>query len=225
MTRRRSVVSSLLAVALSLPALTLAQEPKPSPRPMRLSVSGGTVANLSADASGVVPFSRISVDAPISTSAMGPRLRVEFDLTGLSGESVATGDPQSYRAIEFAASLRQPLPRPLLASIYVETGFASRLPGDPAPRDKAPRWVAGGLGLENDSGTAGFDVGIAGDQRLSGRYVLAAHAKGHVKVYETKGVSVSIVGSAILGISFRTPATPTASPPRDSIRAGISLGV
>ena len=202
-------------------------EPAPEPTPppnMKLSLLAGGVASLSADASGVAPLVRIRAEARLSKSDKGPNIHVLADLTALPGESIALEDPQTYRALEFSAALSQPLPSPLLFSVYAEAGFASRLPSDPAPRDRSAKWGSAGFLFQTKDRAGRLTLGLGGDQRLSGEWVAAVQVTGHVKIREAKGVSVYLVGSAVLALDLgaRNAAAPIA---RDSVRAGIAIGI
>jgi len=205
-----------------------AVEPEPPPPNLRLSILGGGLASLSADASGVVPFARIGAEARLTKTERGPSLHVVVDLTAEPGDSVTIEDPQTYRGIEFSAGVSQPLGGPLLFSTYAEIGFVSRLPSDPAPRDRTAKWVSAGLLFQTKGREHRLALGLGRDQRLNGSWVTAVQVSGQVKLRESKGISVYLVGSAVLSLEVPLPAGSTFagySPPRDSVRCGIALGV
>lgn len=210
---RAALVGGLLFCANSV----LAQEPAPS---MRLTVLAGSIASLSADASGVAPLARVAVDAPLAGSARAPSLHVVADLTALPGEQISLQDPQTYRALEFSVALSQPLHPALRFGLWAEAGFASRLPGDTQPRDRAPRWGSMGLRFAS-SARAHLTVGIGGDQRLSGVWVPAVQIAGKVALATVKGVRVCLIGSAVLGLDVTGAYGPAT---RDLVRVGITVG-
>ncbi len=194
-------------------------EPGPEHPTMRLSVLAGSLASLSADASGVTPLARLAVDSPLSTKSGWPSLHVVADLSALPGESLEVQDPSTFRAIEFSAALSQPLHERLRFSLYAEAGFASRLPGDTRPRDRAPRW--GSLGFRVATSDRGhLTIGAGGDQRLSGQWVPAVQVAGAVQLLEVFGGRAFLVGSAVLGLDVTGSGPDT----RDVIRVGLAIG-
>jgi len=234
-----------LALVFALPVLALAQPPplpwdgpaqpvlpatEPSPTPnLRISVMAGGLASLSADASGVSPFARIKTEARLTKTERGPSMHVTLDLTALPGDSVTLEDPQTYKAIEASVGASQPLGGPLLFSAYAEMGFASRLPRDPQPRDRSAKWVAAGFLFQTHDREHRLTLTVARDQRLADRWVTAVQVAGQVKLRESKGLAVYLVGSASLSVEAPMAATTAGAghhldPPRDSIRAGIAIG-
>ena len=207
------------------PYLQAADPPSPTPEPnLRVSILAGGLASISADASGVAPMARIRTEARLTKSAAGPSLHVVADLTALPGESVALEDPQTFKALEFSAGISQPLPGPLLFALYAEGGFASRLPADTAPRDRSAKWAALGFLFQTKDRAHRLALGIGRDQRLSGQWVTAVTASGHVKLREERGISVYLVGSAVL--SMETELVGNLRPvARDSIRIGVAVGL
>jgi hypothetical protein len=184
----------------------------------------GGVASLASDAGmGLTPFIALQIDVPVADSFYAPHVVVTPILTALPGETLDLGDAETFRAIEATVGLSQALSKKVRFSLYGEFGFATRLPGDPSPRNRTARWAAGGLKFQGSRGL--LMVLFGADQRLTNYYAPAVLINGVVslKTFERfKNMNVSLVGSAILGVeaaAYGYPAT------KDIVRVGISAGL
>lgn len=190
-----------------------------------ISVRGlaGPMGAIATDAeTKVEPYISLQVQAPLSTSARGPRLSTQLELIPLQGEAVGLSAPTTFKALELGVAVVQPLPRPMLFSVYLEGGFASRLATSEEPVTRLPGWWSFGLVFATKDGDHLLRVGMGPDERLSGDWAATIHVSGRAKVGERGGVSLYLVGSAIRALDlsaygYRTPA-------RDSIRVGIAVG-
>lgn len=209
-----AVLALLLALALPLHA----QEP------VKLSMNAGALAVLSSSTTaGATPTLRLGVDAPLDHRNS---LMVQADLSGLPGSPVPdTGDVESFKSIEMSVGLSHDF-EAFSGSPYIEGGFATRLPGDSAPRVRAARWAAAGVIFQAD--TAGYlKVGLGVDQRLPGakRYQAAITLSGSVRLWNAEDkdgketARLSLVVSSILGIGG------SAQSAGDLVRVGVVVGV
>lgn len=212
-------VTAVVLVAGSLWS-EVARAQSPRPEDVELSALAGGVVSLATEAEvGVSPLMALEVATPLSSWEMTPRLRVRLKLTDLPGETVVLQDPRSYRAVEASMTICQPIDDSIYIDLCLEAGFASRLPTDPGPLNKAARWGAG-LARFGRTGRGWLTVGLARDQRLDGLYRWTAVVAGAVKMAEAFGVEAQVVGDAILGIETG----PNASR-RDLVRVGLAVGV
>jgi hypothetical protein len=185
-------------------------------------LAGGGVSLGSEAPAAPMPTMRVEVGVPVADWKKTPRLHVQLDLSALPGETLSLEEPATFRALEFHLTLCQPIADSLYLDLCGEAGFASRLPGDPEPRDKAVRWGAG-LVRFGRFGRGWLTVGLGADQRLDGLYRPAAVVAGAVKLYQSealKGASVQLVGDAILAIDVYG-----SNARRDVIRIGMAVGV
>ncbi|HKQ02664.1 MAG TPA: hypothetical protein VJ735_20265 [Actinomycetes bacterium] len=186
-------------------------------------LAGGGVSMGSEASAAVTPMARVDVGVPVASWRMAPRLHVQLDLSALPGQAVSLEDPATFRALEFRLTLCQPIADSLYLDLCTEAGFASRLPGDPEPRDRAVRWAAG-LVRFGRFGRGWLTVGVGGDQRLDGFYRPAVEVAGALKLYRAdtgplRGGSVQLLGDAVLGIDVYGT-----GPRRDVIRIGMAVG-
>jgi len=202
-------------------------------QPVHVCVTTGGAVVLSGEASAAVtPTAHISVRGPIvfggTTDGKGKTplgFGAELELTGLPGETVDAGKVESIKALELAVSIERVIGKldgapPVTTALYLESGFATRLPHDPAPHDRYPRWLSAGVRLRQ--GDHYFAAAIGADQRLDGTYAPAAEISGQVGVDTgLKGISVLLRGSAILGLS---PPGYAVAGRRDVVRIGVVLG-
>lgn len=237
---RPAPVVAVLAV-LAAPALAQDAGPVPAPSPSPAAVhvcltTGGDVVLSGEAGTAVTPSARISVRGPLvlgGTKAGDGKAALGFGadlkLTGLPAETLYGGHLTNLKAIELAVSIDRVIGRmgngagALTTALYVESGFASRLPGRAEPRDTYARWIAGGLRLA--AGDSYFSAALASDQRLDGTYQLAALIAGQVAIVPpdkspVKGVGMLLEGSAILGL--QTYAGLGAK--RDVARLGLVIG-
>jgi hypothetical protein len=214
----RPTLRGALALAFLWSTVAAAEEP------VHVSVlAGGGVSMGSEAEAALTPMVRVEVGVPVASWRKAPRLHVQVDLSALPGEALSLEDPTTFRALEARLALCQPLAESLYLDLCAEAGFASRLPGDPEPRDRAVRWGAG-LVRFGRFGRGWLTVGLGADQRLDGAYRPAAVIAGAVKLYEAKqgplaGGTLQLVGEAVLGLDVYG-----ASPRRDVIRIGMAVG-
>lgn len=204
-----------------------ADEPAPAPTPAPPSIrvralAGGLTALATDTKTSVEPLASLQVEAPLSTSFRGPKLSVQLDLTALPGEAIDMADPSTFNALELGVAIVQPLPRPLLFSVYAEGGFASRLATSEEPVTRLPSWWSFGFVFATKDGDHALKIGAGPDERLSGEWAATVHVSGRAKIQQVGSVSVYVVGSALRALDlaaygYRTPA-------RDSIRLGVALG-
>jgi hypothetical protein len=200
----------------------VAAAPTPSQSPIRIRAMGGALTALATDAEATVqPLASIGVEAPLSTSARGPSLEVQADLTALPGEAIDFSDVRSFRALEFTVGISQPISAALLFRLYADGGFASRLATSEEPVARLPGWWSIGCLFRTKDRSHSLKVGLGADQRLSGDWAAAVHVSGAAKVGERAGVSMYLVGSLIRALDLR-PYYQT--PRRDSLRVGVALG-
>jgi len=240
-------VKDKLPPAPGKPAVTCAAEGKPCPIPGAVTttfeMSVGGIASLSVDAVGVEPFVRTAVDWPLlkddqdkpppaghlPRSALGPLIRAQVDITGLVGDQLNVSDPATFKAVEVELGIEQPLSSKIAARFAALGGFSTRLATDRShPRDRSAKY--GSVGIAFSGARGRLFAGLGGDQRLSGEWELACLVEGTVNLYvdnggadgrgALKGMTVSLVGSAILGLQEYV------GPPisRDSVRMGIAIG-
>jgi hypothetical protein len=219
----------LVLLGLATPALA-------AESPVHLCITTGGAVVLSGESSAAMtPSAHISVRGPVvlggTTDGKGKTplgFGAELELTGLPGETVAASEVESIKALELAVSIERVIGKldgadPVTTALYVESGFATRLPHDPAPRDRYPRWAA--LGLRLRQGDHYFAAAIGVDQRLDGLYQPAALISGQVGVNTgLKDISVLLRGSAILGLSPPGYGGAPAGGRRDVVRIGVVLG-
>lgn len=211
-----SGLPSLSTVSEAVGGAQAEQAPEPEDG-MHLGVLLGGQVSLSGRAqTSLAPLARVEVDGPIPFGKVQntPWLRVRADFTALPGESIELQNPETFRALQFSVSVSQRVFRALergeqriRLSVFAEGGFATRLPHDPAARDRSVRWGGGGLRLEERSRGAHISVALTGDQRLDGVYRAAVVIDGAVQLWradegELKGAKVSLIGQAILGLQI-----------------------
>lgn len=122
---------------------------------------------LSGDTRAVLPGIRLDVRGPFAFGESTPlEVTVVLELTGSPGETVVPGDVATFKAAGLDAGLAREIGWTVRGSqtirtlIYLEAGFATRLPQDPAPLDRYPRRAALGLEVREESSGAFFKVGI-----------------------------------------------------------------
>lgn len=212
---------ALALLASSLWAeLAHAQGPRPEDATVSV-VLGGTVSMATATEAHVNPFARVGVEAPLSDWRMTPRLIVRLDLNGLPGKSVALADPSTFTSAEFSGAICQPVSERVYVDICAGLGVASRLPGDPEPRDGAVLWGDARLRFGR-AGRGWLELGFGRDQRLDGLWRWAVSLQGAVKLYEISALkgSLQIFGDAIAGLEPSSPGGPRTS----LMRIGIAIG-
>lgn len=211
-------------------------ERSPNPRRMRMGVYSGGLTPLSAGVDlAVYPTVRVDIEAPISSHPAGPALHVTLDVGGLPGETLAIEDPSTFRSVGLEVGLSQPIkPSVFYPRVYLGAGFASRLPGDREPRNRAPRFALVGVQFQTDSRKARFVLGIGGDQRIStsthsATWEPAVQIMGHavLRTFKVPGTktraSVMLVGDASLHVQMYQRAVGDPRP-RDFYRLGIVIG-
>lgn len=213
---RKALVGIVLLFSLSLGA----QEPSGNGVEVH-GLMGGVVSLASDAGTDLTPFAAISVDVPIADSFYAPHLLATPILTALPGETLDLGDARTFRAIEFSVGLVQPLSKKVHFSLYGEFGAATRLPGDPAPRQRTARWLAGGVRFSGPRGL--LAVMFGGDERLSGVFAPALLINGTVslKTFERfANMNISLVGRGILGLDpYGTGAK------KDIVQVGLAAGI
>lgn len=218
-------------VAIGVFALALAGAARAEEAPpVHLCISGGGDVVLSGETgAALTPAAYIAVRGPIvfggTKDGQGKAaldFGVDLQLSGLPGETVDASAVESIKALELAVRVGRTVGRlgdgvgAVRTALFLEAGFASRLPHDPAPRDHYPRWFGGAVRLS--SGENFIQGGLAADQRLDGEYQLAALVSGQVALpKDLKGVTVALRGSAILGLQ-QYPGVASA---RDVVRIGL----
>lgn len=194
-----------------------------APRPEDVKVSvllGGDVSVATEAEVGVSPFASVSVALPLSAWSRTPWLHVEALLGGLPGAAIDIEQPMTFRSVRVVMAVCQPVAESVYVDLCAEGGFATRLPNDPGPRDRAVLWGSGGVRFGR-AGRGWLTVGLARDERLDGLYRWAANVSGAVTLYEAESVraSVQLVGRAILGLE-RGPTAPR----RDIVTVGMGVG-
>jgi hypothetical protein len=206
-----------------VPEPTPAPTVSPEPDAQVTIVAGGLVSMGSDAGTAAAPFVRVGVDFPLVAGDNAPRVQVQADLGALPGEAAPQlQSAETFRSIEFRVGLVQPLGR-LWFNLYADVGFASRLPGDPEPRDKTARFASGGLKFAH-FGRGELKLGLGSDQRLDGTYRMVAVISGAVKLYQPetgplRSASLQLVGEALLGLD---PYGVGAA--RDVVRVGVAVG-
>lgn len=163
---------------------------------------------MSADAgTAVLPGVRLRVDGPV---AFGERTPLEIysilELGGQPGETVDPTQVATFKAAEFTGGLAKVIgdarrgTQHLRTFVFLEGGFATRLPHDPGPAERYPRRLVMGFGVEEmESGARarlGFgDVGAAGP--VSWRQVIVA---GEAPLKKFGSVDVVLGGDAVITI-------------------------
>jgi hypothetical protein len=222
--RRRLLAAAALAFLWSSAVPVRAQT---EPGDVKMAILVGGVVSLATEAeTAVSPLASVDVAVPISSAKKTPRLHVRLELTDLPGETVSLEDARSFRSVAFRMGVCQPLAEGLYLDLCAEAGFATRLPTDPGPRDKAVRWGAAQARFGR-AGRGWLTAGIARDQRLDGLYRWAVVVGGAIKM-QTLGKddqgrergSVQLVGDAILGLDLRGGQASR----RDIVRVGIAVG-
>lgn len=197
---------------------------------MTISALAGGQVNVGTDQQEkVTPFASVMVDAPTADADMAPRLLVEATFTALPGGNLSLAQVETVKAIEFRVGIAQPIHRSLNFRLYAAGGFASRLPGDSVPSERAPKFGSVGLVFGSLKSGAWLAVGGGGDQRLSrnGVWRAALHVDGSVRLYQpARGSSLErlqlrLVGSAILGLEGKVGAGGR----YDVIRLAVSVGI
>ncbi len=211
-----------------------------------LSDSGGLVGDSQPNSSTTVsPLVLITVEAPISSFEAGPMLVVAGEFGALPGESLAIDKPESYRSLKLEVGVAQSLSKKLNFGLYARAGFATRLAGDTAPRDRAPRWIGAGLRFKGNASE--LTVTLNADQRLSSTadlpttapsanagvatlaYQPTVEIRGKVPLYQAesgtlKGGKLSIYVNAVLGMDWSARGTSQTSARHDVVTAGVLVG-
>jgi hypothetical protein len=219
-------------------------EPTPTPAPeapegMHVSMLAGGLVSLSSETTGKLsPLARIAVDGPIALPNINPRhlprVFVVADLTALPGDTIDLSNIETFKSIQLSLGVSQRVAeirsgeQRILTSLYAEAGFASRINGDIAPRDRAPRFGSIGVALEERTSGSFLRFGLAADQRLDGRYQPAAVIGGAVKLWDAdtgslKGARAMLSGTFILGLDL-SYVTGRAPARRDMIVVGLTVG-
>jgi hypothetical protein len=211
-----------------------------------LSDAGGIVGSAEPDGkTKVSPMVLVGVETPISSFANGPTLVVGGEYGASPGESLDISNPETYRSFSMRAGLSQPLSDKLYFALYVESGFSTRTGTDPAPRDKAPRWVGAGLRFKGHASE--LTLLLNADQRLSSSadikapvagapagvetlaYQPTVSIRGKVPLYEMKdgtlsGGKISLYVSAILGMDWSKRSPNLTGGRHDVVTAGVVMG-
>jgi hypothetical protein len=204
-------------------------QPIPCPT-VEVGMLGGGVVSMGSDAGAKMsPLVRVLVSLPLAQGQgqgwvpLPPVFHVQVDLSALPGAtSFSFEDVGTWRTLEFRLGISQRLHDALNADLYAEAGFATRLPGELEARDRAVRWAAAGVRLGR-FGDGWLSLGVGADQRLDGTYRPAVLLAGALRLQEKAGVSLYLVGDAVLGIDTTLSATPR-GPRRDVVRIGLALG-
>lgn len=237
----RARIVGVVALTVALCATVSAQD-------LKFTALGGGAVNLNLDQSAetkVTPFAQLGVEAALAEGAeRSPVLHVQVELSALPGETLDLTTPETFRAVNFRLGLEQRLATKLNFSLYGECGFTTRLDGDTAPRDRAPRWCGGGVLFKNREGTARLKVTLNADQRLASaedtvegvpvlalRYQPTVEVSGRVSLWtaESRGggatPSLSLVGTAVLGLDLTRRFSQLSAARHDSINVGIAVGI
>lgn len=195
-----------------------------APQRLRFRMMGGALTSIATDTeASLEPLASLGIEAPLSTSERGPSLEVQADLTALPGEALNLSDPLTFNALEMHVGISQPLPLPLLFSVYAEGGFASRLATSSEPVTRLPGWASFGFLFRTADRDHSLRVGIGPDERLSGEWAAAVHISGQAKIGERAGVSLYLVGSLVRALDLS--AYGYTAPARDALRLGIAVGM
>lgn len=207
----------------------LVPEAEPAGQEPQVSILAGAQVGFATEAENAYePFVRVHVDVPLAKNPTAPSLLVNVELGGLQGAAVEIESLETWKTLEVGLAGRwYPVER-LNVALWGEVGFASRRAGELQPQKKAPRWFYGGVILDRFK-VGSLAVGAGTDQRLDGTYVPTATVKGHVKLYQAtggplKGVLITLVGEAVLGLNLVDNGTQAPYALSDMLRAGLGAG-
>lgn len=193
------------AAALDTPAVPAAVSVPAKADPARVTMLAGPLASFGGNApTDLQWFANILVDFPLATPELAPRVDFGIEFGALPGESLAQGDPTTWRTINVTAAVSQRFDRDLNFWLRCELGFTNRMPGDQLePLESTARWWSCGILFDSKLGRLFLGGGL--DQRLGGDYQPTAHASGRLRVkrWETgqlKKAAVYLQGRAILGL-------------------------
>lgn len=212
----------------------------PAEAEMRMSALAGGQVSLQPvevdSAAALTPLVQLAVEADTADSATAPRLVVLADLTALPGEQLDLQDPATFRALELSVGLAQPLGGSLRFRLYAEAGFATRLPGDTQPTNRTARWASVGLRFSGDR--AWLHVGVGPDQRPGASapadpavqaparaYQAAVTVRGALRLGDVGPGSISLLGSAVLGLDLSRRWPSLDGGRTDVVRLGVALGI
>lgn len=221
-------LSALLAALVVLTAARAnaqeASRPDANAAPVSVTASAGGLVTLTGEAgTAITPSAWIEVDGPIVVGSLAlARVNARLGLTTAPGESIDVANPETFKAAEAALGVARIVGRReadgqvVTTAVVAEAGFASRLPGEPGPRERLIRHAGVGVQLaERVSGAAlsllyGFDE-AAGDRGYGQVMVY-----GQVPIPATKG-ALLLVGDATLSVGAFEGAKQ-----RDVLRLGVS---
>lgn len=180
-------------------------------------LAGGLVAASSTAESSLWPTLVFRAGLPLASWQKPPRLLPALSLSALPGETIGASAPETWRAVEFRVGLAQPVHDTVNLDLYLEAGFATRLPGELEARDRTARWAAAGVRVGRFSG-GWLHLLLGGDQRLDGQWRPAVLVEGALRLHDGGEADVYLVGNAVLGLQWYGQA------PRDVVRVGLAVG-
>lgn len=205
-----------IAVEEALPIFEPEPEPPPPPPPVvvvtvaREPVTYAILATAQGVVSGdtdmaVLPGFRLSAQGPFAGTSL--ELWANLELTGSPGTTVNLSQVATFKAAEFSASLGKRVGfirragQDVRTYLFVEGGFATRLPRDPAALEKYPRRIVAGLRVEERTRGAWLSLAFGNDDIAGGDPWRQLCWRGEIPVYgDNDGLAAIVGGKATLTV-------------------------
>ena len=201
----------LLLASLAIAGASTAHSEEPAPA-VRFGVLASAQTILSGDTDpAVLPGFRLTAQGPLALGGSTPfELYALLELTGLPGETVNLGEPATFKAARMDVGLARVVGKvrrgdqTIRTLLFVEGGFATRLPRDPGPVDRYPRRLLFGVRFEEAKSGASLGAAYGRDGAAGvfgwGQLLVS----GQVPVYEVReNLDVILGGDAVLTLGKR----------------------